>query len=57
MRSISETMKRARQLMDKLENNGLEVTFKAKGGAKKLLQNLGLGSDELTISLKIPKNE
>ena len=43
--------------MDKLENNGLEVTFKAKGGAKKLLQNLGLGSDELTISLKIPKNE
>lgn len=57
MRSISETMSRARELMSKLESNGLEVTFKAKGGAKKLLQRLGLESDELTINLKIPKNE
>jgi hypothetical protein len=57
MRSISETMRRARDLMDKLESNGLEVTFKAKGGARKLLQRLGLESDELTINLKIPKNE
>tara|TARA_E500000331_G_C17045375_1_gene621539 strand:- start:337 stop:510 length:174 start_codon:yes stop_codon:yes gene_type:complete len=57
MRSIAETMSRARELMSKLESNGLEVTFKAKGGAKNLLQRLGLESDELTINLKIPKNE
>ena len=54
MRSISQTMERARQLMDKIESNGLELNFRAKGGARKLLNSLGLNSDELTITIKVP---
>ena len=40
--------------MDKIESNGLELNFRAKGGARKLLNSLGLNSDELTITIKVP---